>query len=305
MAYTPIADADLNPIVKGNADAWTIAVANDGEMFDAYTPGFECQPYRENLAAAREYRLRWRGNLDGEQLAIGVYAYGVSGPHNVTVATAAQDSGTLSVSTEQWYTDTLAAIGPVQEIIVSSAALGGGQTLSYSGLRVAVAPAAVGTTRYPSGYRRIGSVLWTTENNPVPSEIVGRIRANAIALAVDRPVCVYVHAGDTVKAVSTKAAGLWGVQNETTHQIVGRGMVPFCDGADREYVVDAYTTSVTPGTAEFSVNIGGRAETWSGVGWRSWSLRLPPGDHPITATCAPGGSNAGAIRTLQVWRMPP
>lgn len=302
MAYVPIDDADLNPPVKGNATAWTTAVINDGEMFDAYTPGFECTPARLNLATAREFRLRWRGNLDNEQLTIGVYAYGVTGPHNVTVQTVAQDSGTLSVSTEQWYTDTLAAVGPVQEIIVSSAALGGG-TLSISGLRVSLSPAAVGSTRYASGYRLIGSTIWTTADNPVPSEIVGRVRANAIRLALDRPLCVYVHATDTVQAVSTKSASLWGVQNVATHEIVGRGMLPFCDGEDRVYTVDAYTTDVSLGTAEFSVSIGGRAETWSGVGWRSWTVRLPAGDHPITATCAPGGSNAAAIRTLQVWRM--
>jgi len=303
MAYTPIADADTNPPVKGNATAWTTAVTNDAEVFEAYAPGLECQPVRSNLQAAREFRLRWRGNLDAEQLNVGVYAEGVNGPHTVSVETLAQDSGTLSAGAEQWYTDTLDATGPVQEIVISSAALGVGETLAYSGIRVSLSPAALGATRYKSGFRRVGSTLWTTADSSVASEIVERLKANALRLAVDRPVCVFVHCSDTVQAVSTKTPGLWGVQNETTHQVIGRGMVPFCDGEDREYLVDAYATDDDPGTASFSVTVGGRAQTWTGSGWRTWTVRLPPGDHPIVATCAPGGSNAGAIRTLQVWRM--
>ena len=107
---------------------------------------------------------------------------------------------------------------------------------------------------------------------------------------------------DTLKTVSAKSLDLWGVENLTTWVQVGRGRVPRCDTGERWYWVCAYANEDTPDTAEYSVRIGPTEELFAGVGWHYWRVRLGPGPHDVWANILPGGSNAAAIRTLEVWR---
>lgn len=300
MAYSPIDDADYRAPIAGTASIWQSLIDNDREVYALYAPGLEVNPKKSASALAREYRFRWYGNVDRAQLTVGVRAVGVTGPHNVSVETPGYDSGTLSVSTEQWYSDTLDVGSPVQEVVVSSAALGGG-TLAYTGIRAYLAPAAASTTRYASGYRKTG-VLWYGAGYPVPSEIVSRLRCNPIFLARDRPVCVFAHISDTQATVSAKTPEVWGAHNTVQFSRVGGGIVPRCDTSPRVYTVDAYTTESAPGTGTFAAQIGGTYHEWQGVGWHSWTVREGAGPLEVWGSVLPGNGNGAAIRSLLVWR---
>ena len=301
MAYTPIDDGDFRAPVTADAAVWTTLIGNDAACFGLYEPGLESDPKATASGVARQYRFRWWGNRDNHPLTVGVRGVGVTGPHTVTIATPGVDSDTVSVGADAWYEATVDAKGPTQEVIVSSAVLGGG-TLAYSGIRCHLASPAASGNLYVSGFREIGTV-WGRPNYPLPSEIASRLRTNPIRLAKDRPVCVYAHIADTVLAVGSKSPDVWGAYNETNYSRVGGGMVPRCDiVGERWFRVDAYTTESTPGTASFSVQVGGRVETWQGVGWHSWRVKLSAGPHEVWGSVQPGLGNGAAIRTLQVWR---
>lgn len=306
MAYVPADDADFVGLIPGTDPVWPLLIANDAAVYEEYSPGLEANPSRVATALAREFRWRVYGNTDNAQIVVGVRAVGVAGPHTVTIATPGVDSDTVSVGADAWYSATLDAMGPRQEVIVSSAALGGG-TLAYTGLRCSHSYAApVAGTRYPSRFRLIGS-LWGDPDMPVSSEVQGRLSRNQRYLARDRPVCVAAHVCDTVKAVSTKSPDVWGAYGsgsygDTDWHSVGRLHVPRCDSSERMFRVDAYVTETTPGTAAFSVKIGPRDEQWTGAGWHSWQVRLGPTAHEVRATVKPGSGNGAAIRTLTVWR---
>lgn len=300
MAYVPTDDDAFRSPVAGNSSAWTSLIDNDRECFALYSPGMEANPKKSASAVAREYRFRQWGNYDNAQLTVGVRAVGVTGPHTVTVATPGVDSDTVSVSTDQWYEVAVDAVGPTQEVIVSSAALGGG-TLAYTGIRSRLTPGSASTTRYASGFRKVG-LVWYTSGHPVPSEIVSRLRTNPIRLAKDRPVCVFAHLSDTVASVTAKAPDVWGAYDSTQYSRVGGGIVPRCDIGPRWYRVDAYTTETTPGLATFAVQIGGSHEEWSGVGWHSWRIKDGAGPLEVWGSVLPGTGNGAAIRSLLVWR---
>ncbi len=300
MAYVPANDSALVAPVKGSSAVWPLLISNDEACFEEYSPGLEVGTNPTATALAREFRWRVYGNLDNNSLVVGVRGIGVSGPHTVTIATPGVDSDTVSVGADAWYSATLQAAGPQQEVIVSSALLGGG-TLSYSGLRHHHAPGlVVAGTPYPSRFRLISS-QWGTSGYPVPSEVQGRLGRNPRFLAIDRPVCVAAHISDTQKAVAAKSADVWGAYNTADWSGVGRLKLPAADTVERLYRVDAYANETTPGTAEYAVRIGTRSEQWSGAGWHSWQIRAR-GAQEIIASCAPGISNGAAIRTLTVWR---
>lgn len=306
MSYTPIADSAFIASIPGTSATWPALIANDRAAFELYTPGLEANPYHAATAFAREFRWREYGGLDAPLisscLVVGVLAEASAGPQTVSIATPGVDSDTVAVNGAAWYTAQLDAAGPMQEVIVSCAAPGAG-TLAFAGIRShrAYSTAAAGTL-YPSGFRKIGTV-WGTADYPVPSEIASRLRTNPIRLAIDRPVCVACHISDTIKAISTKSLDLWGVEDSTNWQLVGRMVVPLgSDRSTRWYRVDAYTVETVPGTGEFSVRVGATEERWTGPGWHSWRVRLGHGQHAVTATIKAGTPNEASIRTLQVWR---
>lgn len=301
MAYEPIDDDDLIGTVRGDSDAWPLLIANDAAVYEEYSPGLEVGTDPTASALAREFRWRVYGNVDNADIVVGVRGVGVTGPHTVTIATPGEGSDTASISSDGWYSATLSARGPRQEVIVSNAALGGG-TLSYRGLRCWHDYAApVAGTRYPSGFRLIGAV-WGGADMPVSTEHQARLAKNPRRIARDRPVCVAAHVADTVKAITAKSPDVWGAYDDANWNGVGRLRVPKCDTSERLFRVDAYVNETTPGTASFSVKIGPREERWQGVGWHSWQVRLGPSSHEVRAMIAPGASNGAAIRTLTVWR---
>lgn len=313
MAYTPIDDADIKAPLAGNATAWTAIVANDVELWNGYEPGFESNPYAIAATAAREFRFRVRGgdSLVGTstaRMSITVGVRGVtSGGGSTSVGVRVDDTTAtpLSVSALDWYDtasiDLLHSAEP-REVVVSSAVTGG-NTIAYHAIRCAYVAGSSSGLYTASGWCKVGS-FWSTADRAVPSEVVSRLRTNPVAIARSRPMCVAFHCADTVRAVSTKTPDVWGVENETTYQLVGRLQVPYVDREERTYVVDAYTTESVPGTGEFSVRIGATAETWAGPGWHSWTVQLGGGvPHSVVAAINPGTSNKAAIRTLQVWRI--
>ena len=306
MTYTPIADGSFTPPLAGSTAYYTTLITNDAACWEEYTPGFLVAPSAALTAAAREFRWRVYGNMDGIRLFVGVRAYTSGGPFNVTVATPGVDSDVFAVTdnggSPAWYQTTLDAAGPLQEVIVSSPSVGG--TLSYSALqsRPLTGGAPVAGTLYGSGFRLIGGI-WDNSGYPIPSEIVSRLRTNPMRIARDRPVCVAAHVSDTVKAVTAKSPDVWGAYNSTAWSRVGRLTLPRCADRARLYRVDAYANETTPGTGEFSVKIGGaNEERWSGVGWHSWQVLLGPGPHEVWPSVLPGTGNGAAIRTLTIWR---
>lgn len=304
MTYTPIADSVFNPPLAGSTAHYTTLLTNDTACFEEYTPGVEVNPSAAASSAAREYRWPVYGNYDNFELEIAVRAVATGGAQTVTFSTAPSEIDIESVTTVGWYTHTSSATGPRQEVIISNGSLGAA-TLAYSGLRSRVrvgVGAPVAGTLYASGYRRIGGI-WDNSAYPVPSEIVSRLRTNPMRIARERPVCVAAHVCDTVKVVTTKSLDIWGVEDTTDWTRVGRLTVPKSDVRQRRYRVDAYCNEEdTPGTAEYSVQIGAIEERWSGAGWHSWSVDLGAHAHEVWANIAPGASNAAAIRTLTVWR---
>lgn len=300
MTYEPAADSALIAPIKGDSATWPLLIANDEACFEEYTPGFEVGTNPIATALEREFRWRVYGNLDNANIVVGVRGVGVTGPHTVTIATPGVDTDTVSVSTDDWYSATLSARGPQQEVIVSSAVLGGG-TLAYSGLRHHFAPGlVVAGTSYASRFRLIGSI-WYTAEFPISTEVVGRLARNPRYLARDRPVCAAAHVADTKKAVGAKSPDVWGAYDSADWEAVGRLKLPRADTIERLYRVDAYTNETTPGTASYSVRIGAREERWSGTGWHSWQIKAR-GPTEVFASCLPGTGNGASIRTLTIWR---
>ena len=303
MAYTPIDDSAFTPRLAGNSAHFTTLLANDTACYEEYTPGFEANPSGTAAAAAREYRWRVYGHSDGSELEVAVRAEATGAAKTVTIATSPSESGTVSVTTDAWYTHTASIKGPMQEVIVSSPSVSP-DTLTYTGLRSRLrvgVGAPVAGTLYASGFRRIGDI-WDDPAISVPSEIVSRLRTNPMQIARDRPVCVAAHVSDTVLAVTTKSPALWGTRDLTDWVRVGRLVVPPSDIRSRPYRVDAYVTETAPGTAEFSVQIGANEKRWSGPGWHSWSVILGPSQHEVWASIKANAANQVAIRTLTVWR---
>lgn len=311
MSYTPIADTDINAPLAGNDDVWTTLVANDVLVWDAYEPAFEANPLVTSSTAAREHRFRVRGgdSLVGSGTARMSFSVGVrgvtSGGGTTTVSVRMDDTSVadLSVVALDWYDSAsinLVHSAEPREVVVSSAATGG-NTLAYHGIRCIYAAGSSSGLYAASGWCKVGS-FWSTADRAVPSDVVSRLRANPIAIARSRPVCVAFHCVDTVLAVSNKATHLWGVENETSYQVVGRLQVPYADREERTYIVDAYVTESIPGTGEFTVRVGATAETWTGPGWHSWTVTIS-GSVSVVATINPGTTNKAAIRTFQVWRM--
>lgn len=301
MVYDPVDDSDLVGVVAGDSDAWPLLIANDAECYERYSPGLESNPNPTANALAREFRWRVYGNMDNADLVVGIYGIATAGPHTVNIATPGVDTDSVAVNAANWYSATLSVMGPRQEVIVSNAALGGGN-LSYRALRCYHSYAApVAGTRYASGFRLVGS-SWGGADMPVSTEHQGRLAKNPRLLARERPVCVTAHISDTVKAITTKSPDVWGAYNTSAWEGVGRLRVPKCDRVERLFRVDAYVNETTPGTASFSVKVGSREERWQGVGWHSWQVRLGPTAHEVRATVQPGTSNGAAIRTLTVWR---
>lgn len=305
MAYVPIDDGDFRAPVQANSTVWSTLIANDAECYALYEPGLEATPKPSASATIRSYRFRWWGNYDNQPVTVGARVAASSGPQTVyfySYSTVGVDNDPVNtVGTEDWYESAPYAAGPVTEFEITHPTPGAG-TLTFYGIRAYYSAAAADTTAYASGFRKVGS-LWSTSGYPVPSEVASRLRSNPIRLAKDRPVCVFAHISDSLVAVTAKTPEVWGAYDSAAWSRVGGGMVPRCDiSGKRWFRVDAYTTSTTAGTAEFSVQIGGRVETWSGVGWHSWRVELSAGPHEVWGSVLPGSGNGGAIRSLLVWR---
>lgn len=312
MAYTPVPPTDLAAPLDGNATAWATLIDNDAEVFEAYEPGYEANPHGGAYIAAQEFHLRWRGNADEHNIIVGVRAASSSGSKTFTAETTnlgTDDSDTVAVSTDAWYSVTLAGTGYPDPAVVDlkvSTPDPTPQTISVTGLRVDLgvsAPAA--GTLYASGWRMIGT-RWYGANAAINSDVVSRVGTNPSRLAVDRPVCVFAHVAECLRAVSGKSYDLWGNYDSIEWQRVGDGTLPLCANGERTYTFDAYTTETgSPGTASFLIRVGPHVYEWTaddGDGWYSWTARIGPGPHPITASIIPGSGEGAAIRSFLAWR---
>lgn len=112
-----------------------------------------------------------------------------------------------------------------------------------------------------------------------------------------------IYVADTTGFASSSKVAITtadGVVNEITYTGKTATTLTGCSGG-----TSVMTTgdAVRQGRAEYSIRIGGQAETWTGAGWHTWRVKLPAGvEHDIAVTINPSMGNAAAVRTLQVWR---
>lgn len=300
MTYTPVDSNALSAPVNALGSTWTTLIDNVHEAFLAYKPRL-CIPHApisvtSGTPAAR-LRFKFRGNTDDNDVLVTVVAEASSGTQTVTVSSGAVTVN-LSVTALNQYTATLSGIGADAEIVITASTSAGVLVLYSTEARLDVADVKTATC----GYRRVGNAgIWSDDGAPIPSEAVSRMRNNMYLVAIDRPVCVAVHACDILGTVGSKTPQFWGAQNNTQWVRVGRLALVAADIAPRLYRLDAYTTESASG-AEYSVKIGPTTIEWTGTGWHSETLKLGPGTHDIFAVIKPGTSNTAAIRTAQVWR---
>jgi len=299
--YRPLGWGDYAPnlaSLKGNGTLWPLIVENDGAIYQQYTPGFEGNPDSLDTALAREYRFRFHGNLDNAQLAIGVRAIATGGPHAINLSTGI-DTGALAITADAWYSDTLLAEGPIQEVIVSVPAAA---SMRVQAIRINALHGEPSLRTFSASGYRVVDELFVTANYPISSGTISRLKRNLTRVAIDRPVCVACHISDTLGAITVKSEAVWGVENSTAYSRVGRMIMPRVDPAFRRYRFDAYTVESAGEQATYAIRVGGVEEVWSGVGWHSWTAQLGPGPHEVYANILPGAVNEASIRTFQVWR---
>lgn len=312
MTYVPIDPRDFIAPVPGTHASWQTLIENDHELYELFEPGYEVSPNGASYIAAQEFQLRWRGNADEQPLTVGIRASASSGSKTFTAETTnlgTDDSDTASVSSDAWYNITLTGTGypdpPLADIKISTPDPSP-QSVSIKAIRLDVGPSApVAGTLYASGWRYVGE-LWYASGEPINTDVVTLLRTNPINLSVDRPVCVFAHVAEALRAVTGKSPDLWGNYDTDDWAKVGCGILPRCDTGERVYTFDAYTTETgTDGTAIFSVSVGPHTEQWtadSGDGWHSWTAQLGPGPHEVVAQVVPGTGEGAAIRSFLAWR---
>ena len=312
MAYVPIDRRDLTPPVAGDGTFWQTLIDNDAEAFEQHNPGYEANPHGDAYTAAQEFHLRLRGNADESPIVVGIRAVASSGTKTFTAETTnlgGDDSDTVGVTTDAWYTITLAGTGypdPALVDIKVSLPSPSPQTVAVTGLRLRrslSAPAA--GTLYASGYRLVGT-RWYATGAGINTDVLSLLRTNPINLAIERPDCVFAHVAEVLRSVTAKSPDLWGAYDSDQWARVGAGFLPRCDLGEGTYTFDAYTTETgTDGTAQFLVQVGPVVEEWtagSGDGWHSWTATLGPGPHEIVASLIPGVGEGAAIRSFLAWR---
>jgi len=157
---------------------------------------------------------------------------------------------------------------------------------------------------FPSGWRR-GAATWKAANAAINTEGFGRLTKGPVAIAKDRPICIFAHFARIGQSLLTKTKGrleqLWGRYDQDYQETAARGLMPRCDTRPRTYTVDWYLRSTGAGTA--TIRIGGQviAVATPNV-WGTATFTLTQADHEFTVGVTAAVSQTTYFEALQIWR---
>lgn len=322
MSYQPQYLSNLVPPIPTklpSLSAWQRVRGNHGQLFRYYEPTvaqWAGDPLQSSSGLDENLlRFRSRNGADfavggvGLQLRVDIVArrvgssglpsvLSVSGgaalvQTNVTSATFAVHTltATPAIDDEEWTINGLAGAGDTLEV---------GSMVAYW---VATAP---GTRAYPSGFRQ-AETAWNKDDIAVSTEFAARLLNGPVAIAKDRPACVFSHLwrASTTSSDFTKYGDVdysaWGVEEASETVMVGAGRIPACDIRPRPFVVTYYLRSSASSTG--SIRIGAAVYPVTANGWQAFQLDLPPVDVDIIATVdAQGVGEWAYFESVQVWR---
>jgi hypothetical protein len=314
MTYTPQDVLDFLPPVQTDSGALAGVWTNHTEIMLAYEQwlGSFCGRYETDGANELLWRFRQRGGkgLGDIQAVLTVLATG--GDYDVELRTAsATVLDTASVTGSGTVTTTLTGPPNVEDDFYE---LG---IIRTSGSSVKQVEAIALMSLSPSlpedvpGYvPRDGTFDWLTPDYAIAVEHMTRLLNGAVAIAQDRPHCLFSHFAPTralalVKAVPDFEA--WGVKLPVAdiNRVVqcGYGAV-FIDGpSPRTIHIDAFVLATDAAVVTAELRIGGWVWSPSIDAWDETSVELSPGWHEVVATIDSSVATDGGIwHALQIWR---
>jgi len=295
MAYAPI--AGFAGAIAGTDSRWQSLITNHGEIQDTLTPPIVDMPrIITSTSTSYQTRLRFyvRRNLAGHSVRFVIRAAATTGTGTLRCYvggnsnTAAVSGGTANYTIDVTGDDDA-------ECLVEMKVTSGGDSITMYAVQ-----AYLVTDGAEQEWTAVGTRWYTATSNAVPQRVVDDLLNGPALLLQDRMVPLCYHVSDIEQAISGKTFEVWGTENITTQQPIGRLWIPQNDSAIRTCRIDAYTTAT--GSANFRLQVGSKIISWSSTGWLSTTMEIGPGPLDVWAYVTPTASTNAAIRTLQIWR---
>lgn len=322
MSYQPQYLSNLVPPIptKSPSDsAWQRVISNHGQLFRYYEPTvaqWAGNPLKSSSGLAENLlRFRSRNGADfaisgvGIELRVDIVArrVGSSGLPSVVALAGGAALVQVNVTSPTFIKHTLtsAPANDDEEWTITGLAAAG-DTLEVASMVAYWVASTPSSRAYPSGFRR-AETGWDKDDVAVSTELAARLLNGPVAIAKDRPACVFSHLwrANATAAAFTKYGDVdysaWGTESATEVVMVGAGRVPASDIRPRPYIVTYYLRSSASSTG--SIRIGAAVYPVTANGWQSFQIELSPVDVDIIATIDAQASGEWAyFESVQVWR---
>jgi len=322
MSYDPQYLSNLIPPIVtkvAGGSAWQRCRDNHNQLFRYYEPTVAQWAgdvvFTNTGADVDLLRFRSRNGEDyivagkGLQLRVTLMArrVGLSGLPSVLSLKGGAAVVSSNVTAASFTSVTLTAdpVNTDEEWTVSGLAAAGDQ-LEVCSLVAHWISTTPGTRAYLSGYRQAESG-WDKDDAAVSTELAARLLNGPIAIAKDRPSCVFSHlwrvnvTGASFVKSDDVDFSAWGAEETGTRVVVGVGRVPCADIRARSYVVQYFLRSSHASTGQ--IRVGGAVFTTTANAWQTFQIELSPVDVDIVATIDTQGVGEWAYyETLQVFR---
>lgn len=320
MSYVPQYLSNLIPPISTTAGAgWQRTRANHGQLFRFYQPTvaqWAGNPLVSSSGLDEDLlRFRSRNGADfvvggvGLRLRVEIVArrVGSSGLPSVIALKGGVPMVQVSVTSPTFLAYSLTANPATddEEWTISGVAAAG-DSLEVASMVAYWDPTTPSTRAYPSGFRQ-AETYWQKPDAPVSTELAARLLNGPVAIAKDRPSCVFSHlwrASTTASAFAKYGDvdySAWGVESAPDVVMVGAGRIPASDIRPRPFIVTYYLRSSASSTG--TIRIGAAVYPVTANGWQSFQVELSPIDVDIIATIdAQSPGEWAYFESVQVWR---
>jgi len=316
MTYAPNDSDAWVPETPGSTPAWNTLISNDADLYSEASAMFAVAygPYISGSAGAAyrscyfalpanydqlPFRVDFGYTQTGTSSTVRLYVTdGSSTESAVTTVTAS--SGTDSVTVRP--SSTSASSTPRYGYLDITAA--NTKIITLTSIFVWLIPEAPGTGVRSSGYISVDT-SWSSNNAPIPSEILATLQNNPTKIAMDRPAAIY----SVVLPSESADRGQYST-NSGTMTVVTKVMLPVVKNT-KTWRVWAYVERTSTAKADILIALGNQF------------LLLPDDEGVMTATFTAGkydllggdetnllsirvssGSGYVALRTLQIMEEP-
>ena len=323
MSYSPQYLSNLIPPIPtkmASGSGWQRVRANHGQLFRYYEPTvaqWAGNPLETLTTGASEDLLRFRSRNGadfavggvGLQLRVDVMARRTNGAAAAAVLSLAGGTALVSANvsgiTFAKVTLTATPTSDDEEWTITGLA-SAGDSLEVASMVAYWVSTAPGNRAYASGFRQAES-YWDKDDVAVSTELAARLLNGPIAIAKDRPACVFSHLWrvNATASAFTKYGDVdysaWGTEEATEAVVVGQGRIPCSDIRPRPFIVTYYLRSSASSTG--TIRIGAAVFAVTANNWQAFQVDLPPVDVDIVATVNSQAAGEWAyFESVQVWR---